>query len=960
MQRYLINSNVSIMSQTGTVLSDPNNPGGYIIGTATPDHAGGPGSVAAAPAVVTVTGGSAQKLLGVLNTGDLTITVSSSGVTTNVPGSVLAAITGTNITAAISGTSAATGVTASLLTGNKIFLAGTSTFGLAANATATAMSGLSPQTVSTAIYVAGNTAVQAVATKNGAGIGGVLTAGDLLINGTGITPTTSLGANNGVQIVNVINTLTGTTGVTATLVTPTTTTGQILLTSPSAITVTFASSTAIAYVPALTGLTSNASALRYCTTGANVQNPAAVGTGVLATGDILINTTPISGVTLASTSGTQIVDAINGVQTTTGVVASLTAGPKITLTSVNQTPISVAFSSTNATAAAAYSGLAAGLTTNTVYDDDLVSGAAQDANVRTLTFRDAFLSPIGKATSDLTGIATAGQTLGTSAVTLFASDGTTYSMKSFLVWTKFGSSGSSYGGLNYASPAWTGQQGVNGKPVSTTGGIYTYIPSRDGKAWTTSTVGAPGLLFPAASSDSTNGLCLVTSSGQGGSTYGIYSSPNNYFSLTANMVYRIRLNIANKSTEATALTAGNVPFWDVMVDNQAPDNSMDGKYLQDFYNLDHNGENNDLVNRHQFDVWFTPPQVNSASWNTGGAYVATTNGKFYQSDIQTSQTLILANPTSNGGAYTYTDPGEFSSSGPNHAANNGFRLRFRIMDITNGAKSASSDYGNLCLNSYSVTGVPISLLTGGTMWSAAPVTNSVFVVHSALGPSQTATTTQNGSTAVTQYAFSSTGITLRPNLQTTNSFELGKNAWDLEVASVYPGWTLDGVTYHDGDSDGLFLSAGHDPEVVQAWPIPWGSNQLLKGTVTIAAPTSAAAFFPADVLMLSWDSPTYEIFQDSMAVYGLRTNPTGMPAFGTNTDYVSFLWTHTKSSYVSMPLSNNGGIDGKQNDAQRLRLRLSVINSPNLLSGGSAHNDLSQVLVKNVKIELVNTPLNMP
>jgi hypothetical protein len=701
-----------------------------------------------------------------------------------------------------------------------------------------------------------------------------------------------------------------------------------------------------------------------------------------------------------------------------------------------------------------------------VYDDDIIApytftGSAltgigarvDDSNVRTITFRDAVLSPIGKLTTDLTGTAQ-GTVIASSAVTLFASDASTdgalYSSKTFMVYTKYGSSGASYSGLSGAALA-TGVQGKGGRNATSTGGVYTYNPATDGKTWTTASLG--GARFPAASTDSGNGLCLAgpTSSGawttaQTAGYYGLWLGANNYFSLTANTVYRIRLNVDAASTQTPALQAGKVPFWDILVDN------VDNKYSTDFLNVDQNGKDNSLANENRFDVWFCPPQINSLSWNgattsvvpvtssgtvvafntvlntnnslglqlvvssvgagtyygstgayytsTGTYYNGTSTGSYYMGiatsgNVKSTYSLITSvgavyqtaefkptdptlivgvvstsgatiYPSSNGAAYI--DSGAF---GTTHAATNGFRLGFRMLDVHNSGLSAETWYGNICLKNYSVTAVPIAQLdsTAQALWpqSAAEgqANNGAFIVHSFIGPSGGALNNAGDRQVlnVTKYTGSGTALVITPNLANTNSDPdvngIGdlslNNAWNIEIVSVYPGYPNNGVSSDPAFADPL----SNDLAVTNGWPIKWVSNQLLRGTVTVAAPTAAAQNYPIDALMIAWESPTWEIFQDSMALYAQANNPSGMPAYGADTDYVSFFYTHLKSSYTSSALASGGG---KNTDAQRLRMTWTALLSPNIQSGGPtvSTNNNSGVTLRAFKIDLVSPPINMP
>jgi hypothetical protein len=563
-----------------------------------------------------------------------------------------------------------------------------------------------------------------------------------------------------------------------------------------------------------------------------------------------------------------------------------------------------------------------------------------DKNPRTITLRDTVLSPIGSATTDPTvdvtgaAVSTTGSIVAYSPVTLFASDTTTYSISNtFMVYTKYAGTDtitSTVGGFASGVQSIAGTTGMTISYTSTgsttTGVFYTYNPAADGRTWASSGLGLT------ASSDSTNGLCLQVASGGGGNAYGFWTSPDYYFSLTKNYVYRIRLNIAAKS--GTNIAMGTTPFWDVYIDNYNDLGTGDGKYFTDFYNLDHNGgvngalggPNSIAAGKTQFDIWFNPPQINSSTWNNGGVFTDDTN---------------------NATAYS----GEFDST----TTHPGFRVTFRVLDYTNGAKVATNDYGTLCFRSISLAAVPISSLSAtSTLWSATPNNTGSFVVNTLWGYTAVGAPDNTKPTLLTT---DGAGTTLAPNMGSTLQLTFngvlydfsGQNAWDTEVIGVYPGW------YNAAnalvDLDAAYTTT--ESEVTQVWPIKWVSSELLKGTITVAAPTALAQNYPIDGMQFSWDNPTYEIFQNSMALYGSYKNPLGMPLFGTDTDYVTFFYTHSKSTYTSAALTKSSA------NAQRLRLKFGALLSTTINSGNRFFNDNSGVLVKGFKIQLVALPLNL-
>jgi flagellar hook-associated protein 2 len=180
-------------------------------------------------------------------------------------------------------------------------------------------------------------------------------AGDIKINGVSIgafSTTNSSSSTNATQIMNAINLKTADTGVTA----MTDSTGKLKLISDGrgiAISMTAAAQTATGF--SSQNLVSNTQS--YTATSAVSVPSTDTST---ATGDIKINGTSISGVSLlASNSAEQnaqlLVTAINNQKTTTGVTAQTDGAGKLMLYAANGSPISLTLSN----GASALSGLAA-------------------------------------------------------------------------------------------------------------------------------------------------------------------------------------------------------------------------------------------------------------------------------------------------------------------------------------------------------------------------------------------------------------------------------------------------------------------------------------------------------------------------------------------------------------------------------------------------------------------------
>jgi len=320
--------------------------------------------------------------------------------------------------------------------------------------------------------------------------------------------------------------------------------------------------------------------------------------------------------------------------------------------------------------------------------DDPVTGEGQDSNVRTITFRNVHLSPVGGPNTvvNTPGIIAAE----TKAVTLFASDGTTYTSKSFLVYTR-------KGGVDQLS-------GASTTPIIPV--VPSTVPSTTG-GWTQFNVLA-GLTF-----SSTGGLCLQGSLTPGG--FGGWVSPYGILPLVANNVYRIRLNVSTGS--APAIAAGVTPLWDLVLDNFSGTAAVeDQRYSCDWLFWDNNGAADSAGvatpgGRHVFDCWWAPMPVLLSDWNS-------------------------------------TSTGEFR---PAVDAFNDGRLQFRMLDVDNSAVDGQNDAGTLCVTSYQIDRIALSDLTtvgspllNQTVFSAA--TNSVTMLNISVNPSTTVSYTGGAAT----------------------------------------------------------------------------------------------------------------------------------------------------------------------------------------------------------------------
>jgi hypothetical protein len=211
-----------------------------------------------------------------------------------------------------------------------------------------------------------------------------------------------------------------------------------------------------------------------------------------------------------------------------------------------------------------------------------------DADTRTITFRDATLSPIGGANTDPAPGDPKPRVVAGEVVTFFISDGATFSMKNILVYTE-----------------------SNGRDRLSGGGVEVLdiVPSSD-LGWRSAIVMAGGI-----SATDQNGLCIQTPGP--GDHFALWTSPYGIVDLVQNAVYRIRLTM---DSDGSALPAGTTPFWDFVIDNFNDNQTAHHKYAAAFMNWDIDGSANSVglsetTGRGTFEIWFTPPQMLAADWN---------------------------------------------------------------------------------------------------------------------------------------------------------------------------------------------------------------------------------------------------------------------------------------------------------------------------------------------------------
>jgi len=289
-----------------------------------------------------------------------------------------------------------------------------------------------------------------------------------------------------------------------------------------------------------------------------------------------------------------------------------------------------------------------------------------DANSATVTIRNVKYRPIGGGSSSPSfgGI---GDVV---VVTLFASDGSTYSQKEALFYTDAGGTDRLSGGN------WTPimhQGGAGSWPTSGTNsfGFHSIIGTVTG---TTSGGTAVCLEVPAA-----------------GDNFGMWTSQWGIIPIAKNTVYRIRATISRTST-----TPETTPFFDLVVDNFSTTGTGLNLYGGDLMFLDNEGganRPNTGSGSTVYQMYWAPACVQSAAFN---AYAD------------------LWSPTQD-------------------TARNA-ELTFRVLDVASTAAiTAGNDLGEICLTDLQIDSIPYSSLSFAPVWSPAAVSMSNFTFNAVFG-----------------------------------------------------------------------------------------------------------------------------------------------------------------------------------------------------------------------------------
>lgn len=243
-----------------------------------------------------------------------------------------------------------------------------------------------------------------------------------------------------------------------------------------------------------------------------------------------------------------------------------------------------------------------------------------DSKAQTITVRNVNLSPLGGDNGD------PGSTEGileseTQVVTLFASDGSTYTTKEIMVYTD-------NGGQDRLSP------GSEGEPV------YNADFTNDDNGYST------GEINSATVSVGANGICIEVAADN--TNIGTWTSPYPLFEMANNSVYQVRATMNGSQT-----TVGAVPLWDIVIQNYDSVTGTQGAnaYLADYLFLDNEngayavGPSTGISG---VELYFVPLAAKLPSWqdSSTGAFSTANDAK---NDIQLVFRMLDASNTGYGG-----------------------------------------------------------------------------------------------------------------------------------------------------------------------------------------------------------------------------------------------------------------------------------------------------------------------
>lgn len=237
-------------------------------------------------------------------------------------------------------------------------------------------------------------------------------------------------------------------------------------------------------------------------------------------------------------------------------------------------------------------------------DNQVLGGELDlDTDPKTITIRNSDLSPLGGSTTTpgTTGIIEAG------TITLYASDGSTFSQKDLVIY-------SDNGGLDRLS--------MGDWPITVP--IPAPWDTSAGNAWITSTVAGT-----VTHTRTTNSVCIEAP--VEGDNWGIWVGPEYQLDLVKNAVYDIKLHMTSSNA-----APGHTPFWDVSLDNNDLTGTGPNLYGADQFFLDNeNGANSAVAAGKDFHIVWTPlamttPQFQDSAAETlfSASHAGDKNGRF--------------------------------------------------------------------------------------------------------------------------------------------------------------------------------------------------------------------------------------------------------------------------------------------------------------------------------------------
>jgi hypothetical protein len=208
-----------------------------------------------------------------------------------------------------------------------------------------------------------------------------------------------------------------------------------------------------------------------------------------------------------------------------------------------------------------------------------------DGNARTFTFRNQTLSPNNSSVNG-----SPDGVLGTTVVTLFASDCSTFGQRSIVVWS------------------------IKGSSDSLSGGGFEIVKTVDFTTTTDGWIGGNSAGFGGTVASGASGLCMTVP--PAGSNLVLWLSPEGYIELVDNAVYRVRTGVSTTQTGADA-----IPLWfSIFTNTYLTQGGNGGNYGAFSWVLDVDGGAQGIGRangRTSYDFWHAPNAVATPQWSAG-------------------------------------------------------------------------------------------------------------------------------------------------------------------------------------------------------------------------------------------------------------------------------------------------------------------------------------------------------